>query len=189
MPPPKKAAKKAAKKHAPHYEAHHHGKDLRRAYEHLGRVEILRRCQPSLTGGPLQTLAALAQRELAAGHLKDAADLLRGAEHLIFAALAEDAVKSPKPSPQLAEAIEEQFHELTARADEHWERAEAHAGELALIYGNCRESAARAYDNGRFHQALEFARAAESLAHAGKHGGHRLGTGKDRGDAHLSLTL
>jgi hypothetical protein len=49
MPTPKKAAKKAAKK-APghHHDKHHQANDLRRAYEHMGRMPFL--------GSPLSCL-------------------------------------------------------------------------------------------------------------------------------------
>jgi hypothetical protein len=46
MQPPKNAAKKAAKKTAKktvghHHDKHHQPNDLRRAYEHMGRVAVL----------------------------------------------------------------------------------------------------------------------------------------------------
>jgi len=50
MPPPKKAVKKAAKKAAGHHhDKHHQAKDLRHAYEHMGRVAVLRQSSQSAT--------------------------------------------------------------------------------------------------------------------------------------------
>ena len=74
MPPPKKAAKKSPPHHAkkspshPH-DDHKHGKDLRRAHEHLSRVEILQRIGKS--GEAIQILAKLAQQQLKSEHNKD----------------------------------------------------------------------------------------------------------------------
>jgi len=100
--PPKKAAKKAVKHHdLKHQEA----KDLRRAYEHLGRVEILQRALQQTHVEHVSTLAALAEQELQSGHIKDAADLLRAAEHLSFAALAGDSAKVADVSKDLENAI------------------------------------------------------------------------------------
>src|SRR5258708_16482578 len=79
--PPKKAAKKSAKHHD---HKHDSAKDLRRAYEHLGRLEILQRTLQPTQAGDVKSLITLAKQELENGHRKDAADLLRPAEHFSF---------------------------------------------------------------------------------------------------------
>ena len=84
MPPPKKAAKKSA---AHHHDKPHQTNDLRRAYEHMGRLEVLRKSLEASTADAVGVLAKLAQNEIGAGHNKDAADLLRASEHLSFAVL------------------------------------------------------------------------------------------------------
>ena len=93
MPPPKKAAKKAPKKAAKktaghHHDKHHQANDLRRAYEHMGRVAVLRQTSKSSATDAVAELTASAQRAIKDGHSKDAADLLRASEHLSFAVLA-----------------------------------------------------------------------------------------------------
>ena len=85
--PPKKAAKKSAKHHDPKHDS---AKDLRRAYEHLGRVDILQRVLQPKHAHDVKSLVTLAERELENGHRKDGANLLRAAEHFSFAALAHD---------------------------------------------------------------------------------------------------
>jgi len=67
MPPPKKAAKKAAKKSAKKAAGHHHNKhyqekDLRRAYEHMGRVAVLRQASESSGMDAVAELTTLAQQ-------------------------------------------------------------------------------------------------------------------------------
>jgi hypothetical protein len=98
----KKAAKKVAAKHAD--PQHHERRDLRRAYEHLGRVEILKQNgQAELND--VVSLVALAEKELVQGHRKDAADLLRAAEHFSFAAIVPSATKPGKVSPELKDVV------------------------------------------------------------------------------------
>ena len=55
--------------------------------------------------------------------------------------------------------------ELTRRADEHWDIEEQHSSVLAGLYQSVRKSAIKTFKEGAYHQALEFARAAEALAH------------------------
>ena len=182
MPPPKKAAKKAAAKHAD--PKHHETKDLRRAYEHLGRVEILQRASGQ-NDKDVTTLAALAQKELKAGHAKDAADLLRAAEHLSFAALGATASKATGLSPKLEEGIKNEFEHLCDKAEEHWEHedeADRHR-EVVSLYRSSLDAAKKAHQHGSYRQALELARGAEALAHVKKHVPDELPSGKD----HLKL--
>ena len=80
MPPPKKAAKKVAKKAAKHADPkHHEARDLRRAYEHLGRIESLQRAVTSGLQEGVATLVALAQQQLKGGNARNSAELLRAA--------------------------------------------------------------------------------------------------------------
>lgn len=165
--PPKKAAKKSVKHHDP---KRHEAKDLRRAYEHLGRVEILQLALRQTHVKHVTTLAALAEQELQSGHIKDAADLLRAAEHLSFAALAGDNAKVAEVSKDLENAIAEEFEHLTLKAEEHWEHDEERHGVVAALYESSLKSSKKALQQGTYRQALELMRAAEALAHVKKHG-------------------
>jgi len=182
MPPPKKAAKKAAKK-APRKHAHQpehgkHPKDLRRAFEHMGRIDILERLHPSVGTGPTRILAGLAQNELREGRSKQAAELLRAAEHWTFATLASAYAEVSPVGPELTAAIAEQFEDLLRRAEEHWEEEPSSSEALKTIYETARKSAAQAHKSANYFQALEFARAAEALAHARNHGPLKLKPGQ-----------
>jgi hypothetical protein len=183
MPPPKKAAKKVAKKVAKHADPkHHEAKDLRRAYEHLGRIESLQR---SVVGGAqteVATLVALAQQQLKSGDAKNAAELLRAAEHLSFAGLAAERPEQTKLSGTIKTALEDEHRHLTDRAVEHWERGE-HPANLAALYASSLQSSQQALRRGAYREAMEFVRAAEALAHV-----ERLGSGKlTAGSAPLKL--
>ena len=179
MPPPKKAAKKAAKKSAAHHhDKDHHANDLRRAYEHMGRVAVLQRSSESFETDAVAELTALAQRAIKDRHSKDAADLLRASEHLSFAALADGASGIVRVSAELKDSIREQFDELTRRAEERLEEEEEHSSTLTAIYRSARNSATRALKARAYHQALEFARAAEALAHVKQPGSLKLESGR-----------
>jgi hypothetical protein len=162
--PPKKAAKKIASKVA--MKVPHPSRDLRRAYEHLGRIEIL---EGALVGSPyvdVSSLANLAEQQLASGHAKNAADLLRAAEHLSFAALAphESSVASPRVSAELKAAIAGEIDHLQQRAEDHWAEAEDDGRILEELYSRTIEQARAAFARGVYRPALELARAAEALA-------------------------
>jgi hypothetical protein len=178
MPPPKKAAKKAVKKAAKHHPDHHQASDLRRAYEHMSRVEILQKSLKPSYAKAVTALAALARQQLESGSNQEAADLLRGSEHLSFAALAEEDSKKVQLSDVLVQSITEYFDEMIGRADEHWEGHEEGPGALTAIYNSSRKNATKAFRNGAYHRALEFARAAEALAHVKREGPHKLEQGK-----------
>jgi hypothetical protein len=172
MPPPKKtakkAAKKAAKKSAGHrYGEHHQANDMRRAYEHMGRLQVLGKLLKTSARDAVDALSELAHKQIEGGYNKDAADLLRASEHLSFAFLAED--DSPV-SAELEQSISEHFDELMRRADEHSEDQERHSSVLAGLYQSFRKSALKAFKDRAFHQALEFVRAAEALAHVKQNG-------------------
>ena len=174
--PAKKAAKKAAAKHAD--PKHHEAKDLRRAYEHLGRVQILQHSLGAAPAEDIHSLVALAEKELGQGHRKDAADLLRAAEHFSFAALAADATPG-KISDELKDIVAEEVDHLTQRANEHWEERdeEEHHASIAPLFRSSLEATVKALEAGSHRQALELARGSEALAHVKKHGPEELEAG------------
>ena len=189
MPSPKKAAKKPAKKGAAkkvaghHHDMHHQANYLRRAYEHMARVAVLRQTAKSPATDDVADLTALAQRAIQDRYSKDAADLLRALEHLSFAVLAGEVPGIVRVSAELKESITEHFEELTRMADEQWEEKEEHSNRLTGIYQSSRNSATKAFKARAYHQALEFARAAEALAHIKQHGPAKL----ERGHKNLQL--
>jgi hypothetical protein len=163
---PKKAEKKAAKKSAKdHGKKHHEGKDLRRAYEHLGRLSGLEKL---LSGGvrtQIGLLTDLAQRSLQEGEQKTAADLLRAGEHLGFGSLASQA-KASRLSDDLASAIDVEYEHLVDKAEEHWGKHDGNRpGGIEEVYESMLDAANVAYGKGAYRRALEFARGAEALAH------------------------
>lgn len=169
---PKKAAKKVAKKAAkkvPAKGAGHDGKkagkDTRRAYEHLGRVQSIALQLPEEQRGPLQTL--LSQAEIAMrdeGKPRDAADLLRAAEHFAFGTLAMGSEPDTTLAADLQDILCEEFDHLRERAAEHSEAADA-AKPVLSIYKQMTRSGKTALKEKRFRAALEFARGAEALTH------------------------
>ena len=139
MPPPKKNPKIAAEKKSGHHgDKHHHANDLRRAYEHMGRVAVLQQTLKSSTKEAIPELIKLAQQAIQDEHSKDAADLLRASEHLSFATLAGEVSDVLPISAELKQSITKQFDELSRRADEHWEEEE-HSGILTAIYRSSRD--------------------------------------------------
>ncbi len=175
---PKKAAKHAAKKAPKHHDKKHHaGKDMRRAYEHLGRVTSL---QPSLSKAAMtqiDTLTELARVRLNAGDSKSAAELLRACEHLCFGSLA--GTTKETVADDLFAAITEQFEKSLEKAAEHWDEHEQEpSAEITSIYEKTYAAAEAAYDKGAYRRALELARAAESIAHVGGDETIKLDEGK-----------
>jgi hypothetical protein len=167
--PATKAAKNAGKKTANKL-AHHPGYELRCAYEHLGRIEIL---EGALAGSPfvdVAALASLAQQQLGSGYSRNAADLLRAAEHMCFAALAPSQVTDSLVAPDLKGAITTEFETLMRSAEEHWEDEDhpVNRGVILDFFTRALEQARRAFTRGAFRPALEFARAAEALSHVGE---------------------
>jgi hypothetical protein len=170
MPPPKKAVKKAAKKAAKktamhHTDKHRDAKDLRRAYEHMGRLEVLRRSPQKSVTDAVDVLINLAHKDIDTGEYKDAAELLRASEHLSFAALAGEKLGELRISTVLEQAIFEHFDELMRRAAQRWDDNDQHLEPLVVIYESSFDSASKAFKKNSYHQALEFARAAEALTH------------------------
>ena len=164
---PKKAAKKSAKKSVKdHGKKHHHeGKDLRRAYEHLGRLGALEKLLPAAMKGHINVLTDFAQKSLLEDEAKSAADLLRAGEHLGFGSLASQA-KESRLSEELVAALNAEYEHLVDKAEEHWDKRE---GERPVavepVYESMVEAAAAAFAKGAYRRALEFARGAEALAH------------------------
>ena len=158
---PKKAGK-------PHSEKHHEEKDLRRAYEHLGRVEILQQFLQPASAHEVGVLVALAQQEIQNGHQRQASELLRASEHLCFAALGIEEAKKAPLTKYLERVISEEFEHLTHKAEERWEHGDRHEG-LAAIYKFSLQTAKTALRHCEYHRALELARAADALAGVKQH--------------------
>ncbi len=93
--------------------------DLRRAYEHLTRIDILEAALAGPAFCDVSTLAALALEELAAGRDRVAADLLRAAEHICFAAQTPNgyAASTMRVFAELRRALDQEFDTLTRRAE------------------------------------------------------------------------
>jgi hypothetical protein len=170
--------KKAAKKAAKHHPGHRQTGDLRRAYEHMNRVEILQRSLKPSDAKVVTTLATLAREQLEAGNNQQAANLLRGAEHLSIAAHTDQVSKKIQLSDELVQSITEHFNELTGRAEEHWLEHQEKSGVITAIYKSSCKNSTAAFKHGAYHQALEFARATEALAHVSPHGAHKLKRGE-----------
>jgi hypothetical protein len=162
----KGAAKKAAKKSPKHHDKKHEGgKDLRRAYEHMGRLAALESTLPQTAKASIHTLTGLAQHSLTARDHKSAADLLRAGEHLAFGSVASTA-KASKLSEELEAILIAEYEHLTDKADEHWEKHEDRRSlAIGVLYDMMLEAASVAYKKGAYRRALEFARGAEALAH------------------------
>jgi hypothetical protein len=160
MTPPKKAVSKPAKP-AP---KHHEGKDWRRAHEHRGRVEALL-SSLGKNAADIDTLVEFAEQEVAGSHLKDAADLLRAAEHLSFGYLASSKSEEQVPKA-LSDSLKDEFEHKMDKAAEHWEEPAA----LRSIYDKAINGAQKAFDDGAYRKAMELVRAAEAIAHVHLHG-------------------
>ena len=175
MPPHKKAKKGAKHQDDPHRQ----GNDLRRAYEHMGRLEVLLKSLRSSTAEAVSTLTEIALTEMDGGHNKSAADLLGAAEHHSFAVLAGKAAPAASLSEELKHSITEHFDELLERAEDHWEDHREQISPLAGLYKASRANAVKALQQGAYYPALEFARAAEALAHV-RPSGHKSLTGSHK---------
>ena len=172
IPPPPgkpgKPGKKHPKKHEKDHEEKHDGKSaakhLRRAFEHLGRVEAL---QGLAQVKAASTLVQLAQASIDHQEARPAADLLRAAEHLSFAAIAAESpatagsTTAPALSPELEEAIRREFRKLLEHAEEH---DLPNDSVLGTLLRNTLDQARAAFDGKDLRQALELARAAEALS-------------------------
>jgi hypothetical protein len=172
--PPKKAAKKVGKKAAKEsVKKHHEGKDLRRAYEHLGRLGGLEKLVAAEVRTQIAVLTEAAQRSLSQGEQKTAADLLRAGEHLGFGSLASQA-KAGSLSDDLASAIDAEYEHLVDKAEEHWAKHDGNRPVgIEKVYESMLDAANAAFGKGAYRRALEFARGAEALAHV--RGGQMMG--------------
>ena len=159
-PGKKAAAKKMAAKHAGHAE-----RDLRRAYEHMGRLEAL---GPLLSKDAASEIAALlrfAEGSLTANDAKSAAELLLAGEHLAFGSVAAIA-RDEGADERVRTAARDECEHLLNRAAEHWdEQSDGQAWPLDAIYQEARTRAEQALKSGALRRALEYARAAEALGH------------------------
>jgi hypothetical protein len=140
--------------------------DLRRAYEHLARIDILEGALSGLAFCDVSTLVALALSELAARRDSEAADLLSAAEHISFAAQAPRgyAVSAMHVFRELRRAIEAEFVTLVRRAEVFRAERAARHGILAELCIRNLQQAQDAFAERHFGRALELARAAELLA-------------------------
>ncbi len=165
---PHEKREKPGKKHVGKHDSKGAGKHLRRAFEHLGRVEAL---QTLTQSDSITTLVRLAQASIDHDVARPAADLLRAAEHLSFAAVVAQSRSSSSLSADLEEAVRREFRKLLEHAEEH---------ELALgttldrLLRQSVEDARKAFEDGSFRQALELARAAEALASIHEHDAEEL---------------
>ncbi len=164
MNPPKKAAKKAAKKHAPEQEHQRHAKDVRRSYEHLGRVEVLSSLLKGDHVATVHELVELSREALAGKHAKDAADLLRAAEHLCFGAALTSRTPDQSVTKELAATIEEECRHLQSKANDHASDG-AMPANVRKIYTFMTQASATAIQAKDYRCALEMGRGAEALAH------------------------
>ena len=161
---PKKAAKQAPKKAAKKAPAKKAGNDVRRAYEHLGRVGVLSGQLTEEDGRDLRVLVTHAENALGDGDDKSAADLLRAAEHLAFGTLATGAEPDESSTAALLDSVHEELGRLRERAQENGEAAEA-ARPVGAIYKRMVKTGAAAVKAKRYRAALELYRGAEALTH------------------------
>ena len=157
------ASKKAAKKG--HKHDHDADKDLRRAYEHLGRLNALEGNLPKAVTAQIHILTEMARMTLLTGDTKSSAELLRAGEHLAFGALASS--EQDRVGEALQGGIDTQYERLLEKAAERWDEHNEQPGkEIADVYEKTLAAAESAYRRSAYRKALELARAAEALTHA-----------------------
>lgn len=165
---PRKAAKKSAKKVAKKAAKKATGPmkrtgDMRRCYEHFGRVKTLLAIVTQESDSVVK-LISLAKEVLQSGSAKEAADALRAAEHLAFGRLAVGADEDANPSAELTEALEAEYHHLLERADER-AGAEELSKPVTALFKTMRKEAISAFKAKQYRAACELARGAEALTH------------------------
>jgi hypothetical protein len=160
----KKAAKKAAGKKSAAKKSANPGRDTLRAYEHLGRVQALAAVSGA-DSGTAQILSGFAEQALRAGDAKDAAELLRAAEHHLFGSLALAQPADESLSAALLESVRDEYEHQMDKAKDHGSAADAPPA-VRAIYQRMLKDAASALKAKRFRAALELARGAEALTHA-----------------------
>jgi hypothetical protein len=166
--PEKRARNKPARKGSKEL-VHHRVNDLRRAYEQLGRIELLEGALAGSRFVDVTELTSLAHQQLAAGYTRNAADLLRAAEHMCFAALAPNRSSEPLIGSDLRRAVAIEFEGLMRRAEEQWEEENAPPTRRVIedLFARALDQARSTFDRGSYRPALELARAAEALSHVG----------------------
>lgn len=160
----KKHPKKQPKKHAGKHEK---GKHLRRAYEHLGRVEALQAIPAVQADASIALLLQEAQRAIRNGDSHSAADLLRAAEHLGFATASANPAQLPPLTPELEQALVSEFEKKAGKVTRHAAPTNSPIASLAL---QSLEAAHIARGRRSFREAMEFIRAAEALAEIARDG-------------------
>ena len=159
----KKALKKAAKKSFGKHHKHEDGKDLRRAYEHLGRLESLESVFPKNVPEQIAALTDLSRRTLQEGDARSSAELFRACEHIAFGVLSPDSKDSVNGA--LRDAIGKQYDKLHEEALEEWEnRGDRSAVTISRVFRWALSMAESAYANESFRRSLEMIRAAAVLA-------------------------
>lgn len=171
MPAPKKTAAKRAPHENPAL------KDRRRAHEHLGRVEALRPIVEKPAAKDIKTLTELAHQEIEAGHMKDAADLLRAAEHLSFGSI--HPPKDEGLDPELVAELTKEFKGKLEKADEHWSKDDEHLEGLEEVFEHAKDRAQKDFQAGAYRKGLELARATEALGHVKMHSDGQEAAGED----------
>lgn len=159
----KKSAKKAAKKSPGKHHEPHSGKDLRRAYEHLGRLEALESSLPAAVLAQIATLTEFSRHTLQSGDAHSSAELLRACEHISFGALAGSSGESI--SSELRDAIGEHYEKLREDAIDAWDKhGEDSAAGIRDAFEWAFSMADTAYGKNSYRRALEMIRAAAALA-------------------------
>jgi hypothetical protein len=140
--------------------------ELLRAYQHLARVDILEGALSGAAFCDVSTLAALALGELGAGRDREAADLLRAAEHISFAAQTPRGYASAmRIFDELRDAIGAEFDTRMRRAELfRRERSSPRHGVVPDICTRTLQLAREAYAEELLGRALELAHAVELLA-------------------------
>jgi hypothetical protein len=152
------------------------GKDLRRAYEHLARVRVLL----MQTGGDAKLRAAAARLAVVAAEdmvtaragPKLLAELTLAAEHMAFAGLVGEDVQALPWSPEIEQALEDEYKRLRGEAElpEAASRADGTRAEaLRSLHELMTETAEGALGEDNHSCAMECIRAAVALAAALEH--------------------
>ena len=157
----RKSAKKVAKKAAKKAPGQKLGQEMRRCYEHFGRVSTLLRQVPERE--TITRLVALSQELLRLGSAKEAADALRAAEHLSFGSLAMQG-RTEQVSDLLQEALVSEYRDLLERAKYRAEEQPLN-GPVTRLFSTMRKMAIQAFKAERYRAASELARGAEALTH------------------------
>ncbi len=141
--------------------------ELRRAFEHLARIDVLEGALAGQAFCDVSTLVALALNELHAGNDHAAAELLTAAEHLCFAAQSPQGYSSStmRVFAELRHALDAEFDTLVRRADVlRAQSTSPRHGTLSDLCTRTLKLAREAHREQSFGRAIELARAGELLA-------------------------